>query len=301
MIRAAIASITLFWIGTTLAFAQFGGMGGGGQFVPSMPRPVRVEIASGETLNGTMNLGQVLVFTQEGTYHIPSDKVKEVRFQIEGIKPIEGQENVTSIAIPGEVNTDKGKAVRGFIKPSNLDLQLDFGTLQLNLKQLRAIVFLPAQSIDAKPLPENNTNRGPSTTGGLKIVPIQGPQIAALMVSGPKITRIAASSSLTGEWVSIPLREETSGQASPIVASNVAAYAIGRYCYAFSSQTQSWDVVELPKGMKAAPIVGPDVVQVQTGNVRHEFQAATGRWKTTNLQALLENALAEKPQADVAP
>ncbi len=97
----------------------------------------------------------------------------------------------------------------------------------------------------------------------LKVSPIWGPNAAALMLRGPKITRIAASSGLNGTWHTQDLREPVKGEAMPIVGPGVVAYGLGRYIYAFSAEAQRWDVAELPKGVHGTPIVGQNSVTVE--------------------------------------
>ena len=127
----------------------------------------------------------------------------------------------------------------------------------------------------------------------LHVSPIWGPNAAALMLRGPKITRIAASSGLSGTWHTQDLREPVKGEASPIVGPGVVAYGLGRYIYAFSAEAERWDVVEIPKGAHGVPIVGPNTVTVEIPGHIYTFGVKTGKWNDLNIRALLETAAAK--------
>ena len=54
------------------------------------------------------------------------------------------------------------------------------------------------------------------------------------------------------------LHETAEAQVTRIVGHGIVVYRLGRHLYfAFSLQAKCWDVVELPEGCSATPIVGP--------------------------------------------
>ena len=74
--------------------------------------------------------------------------------------------------------------------------------------------------------------------------------ILALNVSGPNVSRIAVyavTSKTGGAWYSQELREPVD-DARASVSLGAAAYALGRYVYAFSYSAKRWDILELPPG-----------------------------------------------------
>ncbi len=122
----------------------------------------------------------------------------------------------------------------------------------------------------------------------LQVTPIWGPDSAALMLQGSKITRIAAANGLNGTWHTQELREPVQGQAMPITGPGVVAYGLGRYIYAFSTAAERWDVLELPKGSRAAPIIGANSVTAEIPGHIYTFNGQTGKWGHLDYRALLD-------------
>ena len=147
--------------------------------------------------------------------------------------------------------------------------------------------------------PEGNTVTAYSTETGkakslrltqgndtkLKVVPILSNGLAALYLKGPKITRLAAFSLLDGTWYSQDLREPAQ-EAVPIVQGNLAAYSLGRRLYAFSSLANRWDLLELPEGAVATPIVGEDAITCEHEAHLYVFSRKTGRWEDIDTRAV---------------
>lgn len=121
----------------------------------------------------------------------------------------------------------------------------------------------------------------------LVVTPIIGPGVVALLVSGPKITRIAAARNIEGPWHTQDLREPVEGKASPMVFPNMAAYFLGRYVYAFSPEKERWDVLKLPEGVSGSPNMGIGSVVVRGGGHIYTFTASTGKWDDLDINAIL--------------
>ncbi|MGC8643172.1 MAG: hypothetical protein ACP5XB_25205 [Isosphaeraceae bacterium] len=161
--------------------------------------------------------------------------------------------------------------------------------MTLDPAKIRTMTFrAPADSQEGKPEPVSQAKPAP-----LNISLIEGPNAVALMVSGKKITRLAAATKATGDWIPVDLREPVEGQAMPIVGNGVVVYGLGRYVYAFSSQAKRWDVLDLPQGASAMPSVGNQTARVEHDGQIHEFNAATGKWNHIDMNALL-NTVKEK-------
>jgi hypothetical protein len=111
--------------------------------------------------------------------------------------------------------------------------------------------------------------------------PIMASDVLALMLVGPKVTRIAAFDAKSGEWYSQELREPTT-KAVPIVSNDLAAYSVGRFAYAFSSESHKWGVLELEDGAEPQVVVGRRWVTVDNGSRLHVFSPKTGTWASTD-------------------
>ena len=117
---------------------------------------------------------------------------------------------------------------------------------------------------------------------------IEAPNAVGLMVTGAKITRLAAATELSGDWIPIDLREPVEGRAVPIVAQGIVVYGLGRHVYAFGSEAKRWDILDLPEGASATPIVSPGSARVQIDGLIHEFSASNGKWKHIDPRAILD-------------
>ena len=134
----------------------------------------------------------------------------------------------------------------------------------------------------------------------LKVVPIRsnGPLIA-LMLEGPKITRLYVFSIKDWKWYNQDLKEPAAGNVYPSVGHSVASYTQGRYIYAFSAEAKRWGILELPEGVparlsqrgqeKVSRYMDSIVVEYD-GHV-HEFGGNTGEWKHTDLRAVIDAAI----------
>ena len=120
---------------------------------------------------------------------------------------------------------------------------------------------------------------------GVKASPIFSRNVLALMMEGPEVTQVVAFDSASGEWLPQNLREPAKGQVAPIVGQNLAAYAVGRFVYAFSAPAKRWEVLELGEGAKPSPIVSPTYIKVEDGSHLHLFSAGTGRWSDLDTEA----------------
>jgi hypothetical protein len=309
---------------------MMGGMGGmmGGQSF-GQERAVKIEMTGGQSVAGKLYLGTVFIDTDVGEYAIDAEKVKSLRLS----KPVDelnrqGSDGTSYNLIQGIVVTTSNKEIRGAVHVPEWRLRIDDGTLKLIPQKLKTVaiaaepekqptektsakgqgtsysrlndtIFMNSAGGDRVTFVDIGTKKSTSVrlseskASGLKAVPIWGSNVVALMISGPKVTRISAANSLTGVWHTQELREPVKGTASPLVAPGVVAYGLGRYVYAYSAATQRWGVVELPHGMQAVPIVSPDSVRVETPGHIYTFDSQTARWNHVDIGELLETARAE--------
>ena len=112
-------------------------------------------------------------------------------------------------------------------------------------------------------------------------------------LKGPKITRIAVADTASATWYRQDLRKPFEGQATPMMgASGLAVYTLGRFVYAFSPEAHRWDVVELPEGIPAVPIIGPFGVTIERRGHIYNFVTKTGKWEHLDVRAILDIATA---------
>jgi hypothetical protein len=74
--------------------------------------------------------------------------------------------------------------------------------------------------------------------------------LIALDLAGPRISRIGVFSLNDGAWYAEDLREPVE-HASPLLSSNLVAYNLGRFVYAFSPGSKRWGVLDLSEGTRA--------------------------------------------------
>ena len=191
-------------------------------------------------------LGYVAVAGDFGQYVIKPEFVKIIRFasKAKGKGEDEGAEDESVQAEHEAVITTSGEEIRGEVQRTYWVLEIDCGTLTLNPQILQSMTFLPP-SEPKDTMPGQPSGAAPAS---LNVTPIEGPNAVVLMVTGPKITRLAAATELAGDWIPIDLREPVEGRAVPIVAQGVVVYALGCHVYAFGSEAKRWDILDLPEG-----------------------------------------------------
>jgi hypothetical protein len=256
----------VFALGGVQTFAyQFGGIGGGTQMPPgaaSKPGDQRVAL-----IRSVDKLQAQLDEANRRNAALQKDLL-DIRAKVEAL-------DANPPAVEEAKEEDKPRLQR-------YDNKLIIATSPLGDK----ITFLDLETKKAKSLKLSGSKASP-----LKVVPIVGPGAVALMLKGPKITRIAASDALTGVWHTQELREPVEGVANPIVGPGVVAYGLGRYVYAFSAKASRWSVVELPEGVQAIPIVGPGSVTIESGDHMYTLDVETGKWEHIDFRALLDAAV----------
>ena len=260
-----------------------GRMGMRGSQMRTALRTVQIELIGGQKIQGKLELDPVIVASEMGEYQIKPDRVKLVR-----LEPRPGKETEPFIngskAIVGAVLTTTGQEIKGKVQCPSWNLDVEFGTLNVDPAKVRVMTFsAPAEAKETKPGPLSQVK-----PAALDVTLIEGPNAVALMVTGEKITRLAAAGSAAGDWIPIDLREPVEGQAVPIVGPGIVVYGLGRHVYAFGSEARRWDVLDLPAGVVATPIVGNQTARVESNGQIHEFSARTGKWKHIDIHSLLD-------------
>ena len=113
---------------------------------------------------------------------------------------------------------------------------------------------------------------------GTTVIPVGGMSLIAVRYDGPEIGEIAAFDADKAKWFRNPLVEPAKGQAFPIVFLDVVVYRIGRRVYAFSTQSDKWDVLTLDEGSNAQPNIARNFVTVEDADHLWVFNGKLGRW-----------------------
>jgi hypothetical protein len=98
------------------------------------------------------------------------------------------------------------------------------------------------------------------------------------MLTGDRITQVAAFDPKTAEWYTQTLREPAQGQVQPVVGSGLAVYAVGHRVYAFSPTSHKWGVLELKEGSQPTPILYSKFATVTDGDRMYLFSPKTAQW-----------------------
>ena len=307
----------------------FGGMGGRFTRQSEEQRTVEIEVIGGDRLSGPLRLGPIVIECTLGRYAIKPGKIQMIRFDPDA-EAIPDQQGLVNIS--GTIATTTEEEIAGVIAiPNDWSIATDLGTLTLDPAKLRSITFLPDPDVADSDRPDagaespvsitarigkyfwiatpsgdqvalNDSETGETkslrltaTDGApLRVSPIYSAGLLALNLEGAAITRLAVFSFVDGAWHTQELPEPVSGSVSPTASVSVAAYNVGRYVYAFSSQANRWDILELPEGSAVTPAVSADAVNVNADDQYHTFSAATGAWTHIDLRGVLE---AEAPDA----
>jgi hypothetical protein len=84
---------------------------------------------------------------------------------------------------------------------------------------------------------------------------VKGVCLVGLRLEGPKISRIAVFNPGPGKWSPLDLDEPASGVVEPMALGHDAlAYHIGRLIYVYSSNSSTWDRLDLQAVTKGEPI-----------------------------------------------
>jgi hypothetical protein len=138
----------------------------------------------------------------------------------------------------------------------------------------------------------------------LQVTPLYGPGVVALMVQGPKITRVAAFALGDLTWYPVDLREPVE-VASPMVDPRGVTYALGRRYYIFDQTSKRWDILEMPEGPRVTPIFHPNgsITYEHDGHI-YTFNRKSGKWDDLDTRTILdapEDPNDAKPKAGSTP
>ncbi len=258
--------------------------------------------ASSRTGAAVLTRGKVITTTDQeiiGTIHIPSDFSLELEFGSLTLAPVklraitfsddDRQENPAKAGAAAlSTSTDAGPPASGEEPSPPRYFRQGSSIIVISPKGDRVTLY----NFDTKK--SESLELSGSKDGPLEVTPILAENLAALMLKGPKVTRIAVADTASGTWHAQMLRKPIDGQAVPIVESGVVVYKLGRDVYAYGVEAQRWDVVELPEGSLAAPSVGAGTITIESDGHIYTFTGKTGKWDHVDVRTILGGTGAEK-------
>jgi len=116
--------------------------------------------------------------------------------------------------------------------------------------------------------------------------PVADDYVAALMIKGERIDRIAAFSPFSGNWVGQMLLKPAQDELNPYIGPGFALYQVGNDFYAFSSRRGIWSVLHLegdepPRVVTTQPAsisLRDSDIEVIQGNRLYVFALKQGEW-----------------------
>ncbi|WP_422927984.1 RNA polymerase sigma factor [Singulisphaera sp. PoT] len=282
-VLGAIGLAGLFAVGGARTYGQFGGMGGSAPIAPRISKDHGVRAAPRPNEGGDRaELARSLAALKDELSASKAEN-RRLRKQLQLIR-----DQLNSINLGGEepnpdaANVDDAATKAEVALPPDSRFSPDGDTLLINAPKGNKPTGRERRKDKSQPVPLGTANMPTEAR------PIVGPGVVAMAISGPKITRIVATNNLKGTWIPFELREPvTTGSAMPIVAPGVAAYGLGRYVYAFSPEALKWDVLEVPEGINATPIVGPQTVTIEGKGHSFTFDASEAKWIHVNFNDVL--------------
>ncbi len=113
---------------------------------------------------------------------------------------------------------------------------------------------------------------------GTTAQPLAGPDVAALMIKGKSIDRIAAFSPFSGNWAGQTLLKPVQDELNPAIGPEWALYQAGNDFYAFSSRKGFWSVLHLDGDEQAVVATSAEDIEVMQGNRLYVFALKHGEW-----------------------
>lgn len=259
--------------------------GGFGGFEPTGPIRGKVITTTGKEIVGTIHLpADFRLELDFGTLTLAAEKLRSITFEDsrQEDKPANAGAGAPAAA------DDRGHAEPGVEASSPRYFRQ--GEFLIVISQVGDRVMLyNLETKDSRSLELSGSKDAP-----LSVVPIIGQNLAALLLNGPKVTRIAVGDLVTGTWHSQELREPIDGRAVPIVSAGIVVYNLGQRVYAYSAESQRWDVAVLPAGVRATPTVGSGTATIETNGHLYNFAGKTGEWSHVDVRALVDGNAGRK-------
>jgi hypothetical protein len=276
---------------------MMGGMMGGMMARGFMPDPLtnvaatrargKVSTTTGKDIVGNIYLpADFKIALDVGTLYLAADKLRTLTFTDAGAAGVRANEPVH--AVPDTVPAPAGQPESPEADRSPTSSRLGDMLLISTPGSSRVAMY------DLKTRKTQAIELGDPKDPPVQVTFLTGADPVALLLNGPKITKIAVADVASGTWHVQDLRQPFRGQAAPIAGPGLAVYILGRYAYAYSVRIRHWEVIEVPEGLRAEGMPGFQGVTIQGRGHIYSFSAETGKWDHLDLRAILDAAGAEK-------
>jgi len=123
---------------------------------------------------------------------------------------------------------------------------------------------------------------------GVKFTPDANDDAMALYLAGESIPEVVVFSARQGAWNKQVLKVPAKGKLEPLITPQIVLYGAGRWVYAYSTETNTWDTLELAADKQVlARLSGANVLVEDTHNHRLSiFAPGIGRWDTIETTAI---------------
>jgi hypothetical protein len=104
----------------------------------------------------------------------------------------------------------------------------------------------------------------------------------ALYLAGESIPEVAVFSARLGVWNIQVLKVPATGKLEPLITPQIVLYGTGRWVYAYSTETNTWDALRIAGDEEVrARVSGANVLVADVHNHKLSiFAPAIGRWDT---------------------
>ena len=118
---------------------------------------------------------------------------------------------------------------------------------------------------------------------GVKFTPVVSDNALALDLTGESIPEVAVFSAHSGAWSKQMLKVPAKGKLEPLMTPQIVLYGTGRWVYAYSAETNTWDALELAGDGEVRARLSADanvLVEDVHSNKLSIFAPGIGRWDT---------------------
>jgi hypothetical protein len=254
--------------------------------------------ADTDSQGAALTRGKVTTTTDQeiiGTIHVPAD----FRLVLEFGALILAPSKLRSITFTGPNRQEKPAPAEAAARHTPEVSQDDADNLPRYFRQGRSLLVISPVGnrvtlFDMETKESRSLELSGSKEVPLEIVPIAAENLVALTLKGSKIIRLAVADTATGVWHSQELRAPADGPVVPIIASGVVVYVLGQDVYAYGGLARRWDVTELAAGVRAEPIVGPEIATIENNGHIYTFAGKSGKWEHVDIRAILDVGGAKK-------
>ena len=126
---------------------------------------------------------------------------------------------------------------------------------------------------------------------GVKFTPIASDNALAFYLTGATIPEVAVFSARSGAWSKQVLKVPARGKLEPLMTPQIVLYGTGRWVYAYSTEINTWDALELAGDGEVRARLSADanvLVEDVHNNKLSIFAPGIGRWDTIETKGVSE-------------